>query len=352
MATESSLPPEAPPQIPGFEAPGFPGGLALNPTEQDINRLYPNAPEPDIPVPQYLSSVNPFVVAETVPGENYLNRNNYENMFAIVYNPDFASTPNVCVIGGIIVDNNEVFNVPSGTEPGELFVITPLRRAPLDADITWWLNVMPTRGDSKVSTTKDTSADFSIPLARLKRGRNGFIQQLHRGAVFIGGGGGSKFPFRVTIRSEGTGSARKTFAVIDKGRFKDTERKTVPIPQFSTEDKTEKQIVTTGDLPVQLEWEYDWPGKTITNVQLVVDDQPWDGKEIVTPITSDTGHGKSKCAIAIIESKSNPQGGFDATVKAQLVNTGLRAMWASGYVDGVSGDIGMYAEASTMNPDA
>lgn len=84
-----------------------------------------------------------------------------------------------------------------------------------------------------------------------------------------------------------------------------------------------------------------------------MDDQPWDGKEIVTPITGEDSHGKSKCAIAILEVTRNTSNqSLDAKVKSQLVNTGLRAMWASGYVEGVSGDIGMYAEASIMNPDA
>lgn len=99
MAEEySALPPEAPPQVPGFEAPGYAGGFSLNPTEQDINRLYPVAPEPDIPIPQYISSVPPYSAAEVPPPEDYLRRPNYENMFSVVYQPTVASNP---VVGWI-----------------------------------------------------------------------------------------------------------------------------------------------------------------------------------------------------------------------------------------------------------
>lgn len=191
MAEEySALPPEAPPQVPGFEAPGYAGGFSLNPTEQDINRLYPVAPEPDIPIPQYISSVPPYSAAEVPPPEDYLSRPNYENMFSVVYQPTVASNPVVGWIAGVIVENGTVINVPAGSVPGTFRPVDPQRRAPLDENITWYLNVMENRQASKVSTTKDPEAEFCIPVAKMTSGCNGFIQQLHRGAVFLSAAGG------------------------------------------------------------------------------------------------------------------------------------------------------------------
>lgn len=286
-----------------------------------------------------------------VYNEDPLMRNREENMFAIVYDPKHAgaSAP-VMYVCGVVIDDNEVHEI--GGPPGTLKAVDSGEKAPLDADIVWYVNVKSDRKSSTVSSKKDASADFSVPIARTSKGKNGYIQQLHRGAIFIGGGGGgSKFPYRVTISKEQDANKNwHTYAVIDLGGFRDTERKKVEIGGFK-DGVAKVEIVTDGELPVQLEWEYDWPGNTVTNAKVVVDDKPWDGKEVVTPITSDTGKGKSKCAIAILTVTRNPQdNSLDAEVKSQLVNTGLAAMWYSGYVDGVSGRVGQYAEASTVAP--
>lgn len=182
----SSLPPEMPPQMPsGFDAPGFPGGISS--TENEINRFFAPAPEPEILVPQYYSSVNQFAAAEMVPPEDYLRRPNYDRMFSVVYDVTGSRNPAVKYTAGILVEGGSIRNIPPGSTPGELISMTPNQSAPLDADITWYLNVEPSRDATRVSSVKSTTADLSIPVAKMVKGRNGFIQQLHNGAVFLDG---------------------------------------------------------------------------------------------------------------------------------------------------------------------
>lgn len=279
-----------------------------------------------------------------------LMRNRPENMFAIVYDPtNSGANAAVQYVAGVIIDSNEVTKI--GGEPGTLHNVDSKEHAPLDKDITWYLNVKSDRASSTVTSVKDESADFSVPLAKMTRGNNGYIQQLHRGAVFIGGGsGGGTFPFKVTTSKEQDGSGVwHTYAVIVEGGFRDTDRKKATIDGFK-DGKAKVEIVTDGELPILLEWEYAWPYTGLTQAKVVVDDKPWDGKEVVTPITSEEGDGKSKCALAILTVTRAKDGTLDAVVKSQLVNTGLIAMWYSGYVDGVSGNVGQYAEASTVSP--
>lgn len=200
--TASSLPPEMPPQMPsGFDAPGFPGGISS--TENEINRLSVQFPEPEIPVPQYHSSVNQFAAAEMVPGEDYLRRPNPGRMFSVVYDGDAQRGPAVKYTAGVLIEGSTIRNVPPGTTPGELISMTDSQSAPLDADITWYLNVEPVRDLSKVSATKSKTADLSIPVARVTKGRNGFIQQLHSGAVFLDG---PSFGFEVQIETDSKGN--------------------------------------------------------------------------------------------------------------------------------------------------
>lgn len=200
--TASSLPPEMPPQMPsGFDAPGFPGGISS--TENEINRLSVQFPEPEIPVPQYHSSVNQFAAAETVPPEDYLRRPNYGRMFSVVYDVNAQRGPAVKYTAGVLIEGTTIHNVPPGATPGELISLTPAQSAPLDADITWYLNVEPVRDHSKVSATKSTTADLSIPVAKMTKGRNGFIQQLHSGAVFLDG---PSFGFEVQLKTGPDGS--------------------------------------------------------------------------------------------------------------------------------------------------
>lgn len=341
---------EIPFQIPGADLTPAPGVSAF-----ELPRIN------DSGFPE--SYASPYVDG-TVGVESNFNRNNHDYSplmnnpgcyFSVFYDPDYnGGNATLKWLPGLILSNSTLYEV--GDQSQTKGIAVRGAPAPITSDVDVWLNVDTSDPSSSTVTykTKESSKDFSLKLARVWGSTgNGYIEQYHSGILSLGGGGGSKFPFRVTIRKEGTAPNISTFAVIDKGGFRDTERKTVPIPQFSSSDTTEVQIVTTGDLPVLLVWEYDWPGKTITYVQLVMDDHPWDGKEIVTPITGEESHGRSKCAIAILEvTRNTSDQSLDAKVKTQLVNTGLRAMWASGYVEGVSGDIGMYAEASIMNPDA
>ena len=280
-------------------------------------------------------------------------RNNPGEYFKVFYNPKGKGAwPQLRFTQGLIVEGTELSRVGSVTYSavdgnpvkGHTAGQNPTNK-------TVWLNVTNDRSASSVTFNKDSSADFSFELARIDG--NGNIQQLHSGALVIGGGEGS-FPFRVTTRRQQNPATQawETFAVVDKGGFRDTKRTTVPLTQFGTTGKVEIPIVTTGTLPVQLEWSYTWPYAPITGATVVVDDSPWDGKTVITPITSDSGTGRSKCVLALLEVTANPQGGFNATVKSQLVTTGLRAMWYSAYVDDISGQMGQYAEASITNPDA
>lgn len=301
---------------------------------------------PDPIPPTYGDNYDPAINIPEIYNDDLLMRNRADNMFSIVYDPKPEDKkPSVMYSAGIIVDNNEVTEV--GGKPGTLHKVDSEEEAPLDEDLVWYLNVQSDRSASKVSSVKDSSADFSIPLAKTTKGHNGYIQQLHRGAVFIGGGSGNISPFRVTVsREKDKGGNWHTYANIAEGTFRNTMREKVEIKGFKG-GSIKKEIVTTGELPVQLEWDYSWPTNDITNATIAVHDAPWDGKEIVTPITNSTGTGHSKCALAILTVTSNPKGGFDAKVKNQLVNTGLLAMWSNGYVDEVSGNFGQYAEAST-----
>lgn len=335
--TYSELPPV--PNLFERPAPGIPGA-------EMFNEAPPFDSLPD-PIPPVYGDGYALSSSVAPPyNDDPLMRNREDNMFSIVYDSENSgSNAAVKYAAGVIIDSNDVTQV--GGEPGTLHAVDSGETAPLDKNITWYLNVQSDRASSKVSSVKDSSADFSVPLARMVAGRNGYIQQLHRGAVFIGGGGGSKFPFRVTTsREKDASGAWHTYAIIDEGTFRNTMREKVPLSGFSN-GTMKKEIVTTGELPVQLEWDYSWPNNDITNATLAVHDAPWDGKEIVTPIRGSTGLGHSKCAIAILTVTANPQGGFDAKVKTQLVNTGLLAMWSNGYVDNVSGAFGQYAEAST-----
>lgn len=190
-----------PPQMPsGFDAPGFPGGISS--TENEINRLSVQFPEPEIPVPQYHSSVNQFAAAEMVPGEDYLRRPNPGRMFSVVYDGYAQRGPVVQYTAGVLIEGSTIHNVPSGTTPGEPIFMMDSQSAPLDADITWYLNVEPDRETSQVSATKSKTADLSIPVARMTKGRNGFIQQLHSGAVFLDG---PSFGFEVQIKTSPKG---------------------------------------------------------------------------------------------------------------------------------------------------
>lgn len=281
-------------------------------------------------------------------------RNNPGHYFQVFYDPEEDGTwPRLRFTQGLIIDGNEKFTIgsqPYSSPRGNPVTGSSSGSNPSDKKV--WLNVLSDRSASTVSLDEDTSSDYSFEIARIDD--NGNLQQLHDGALVIGGGGGGSFPFRVTTRRQQNPvtQAWETFAVVDKGGFRDTKRTTVPLTQFGTTGKVEIPIVTTGTLPVQLEWNYTWPYAPITGAMVVVDDSPWDGKTVVTPITSNTGTGKSKCVLALLEVTANPQGGFDATVKSQLVTTGLRAMWYSAYVDDISGQMGQYAEASITNPDA
>lgn len=308
---------------------------------------------PDIQTPIYgsedIQAQPPFIDADIGA-----LRNNPGEYFKVFYNPKGnGAWPQLRFTQGLIVEGTELSRVGSVTYSavdGNPVKGHTAGRNPTNKTV--WLNVTNDRSASSVSLNKDSSADFSFELARIDG--NGNIQQLHSGALVIGGGGGGSFPFRVTTRRQQNPitQAWETFAVVDKGGFRDTKRTTVPLTQFGTTGKVEIPIVTTGTLPVQLEWNYTWPYAPITGATVVVDDSPWDGKTVVTPITSDGGTGKSKCVLALLEVTANPQGGFDATVKSQLVTTGLRAMWYSAYVDDISGQMGQYAEASITNPDA
>lgn len=308
---------------------------------------------PDIQTPIYgsedIQAQPPFIDADIGA-----LRNNPGEYFKVFYNPKGnGAWPQLRFTQGLIVEGTELSRVGSVTYSavdGNPVKGHTARQNPTNKTV--WLNVTNDRSASSVSLNKDSSADFSFELARIDG--NGNIQQLHSGALVIGGGGGGSFPFRVTTRRQQNPvtQAWETFAVVDKGGFRDTKRTTVPLTQFGTTGKVEIPIVTTGTLPVQLEWNYTWPYAPITGAKVVVDDSPWDGKTVITSITSDSGTGRSKCVLALLEVTANPQGGFDATVKSQLVTTGLRAMWYSAYVDDISGQMGQYAEASITNPDA
>lgn len=343
MAEEYSEIPQAP-DLFNHPVPTVPVGTEM------FNEAPPFDSMPDPITPVYGES-DIGVFHTPVYNDDPLMRNREESMFSVVYAPE-DSGPNAKVMYtcGVVIDDNEVHEI--GGVPGTLKAVDSGEMAPLDTDIIWYVNVKSDRKSSTVSSKKDTSADFSVPIARMSKGRNGYIQQLHRGAIFIGGGGGGgKFPYMVTTTKEqGANKSWHTYAVIEPGGFRDTKRKKVEIDGFK-DGAAKKEIVTDGELPVLLEWEYTWPANTVTNAKLVVDDKPWDDKEVITPIESAEGTGKSKCAIAILTVTRNPQdNSLDATVKSQLVNTGLAAVWYSGYVDGVSGRVGQYAEVSTVAP--
>jgi hypothetical protein len=329
-----------------------PAPISLPPLPDVSNYGMDGTVWPDIQTPIYgsedIQAQPPFIDADIGA-----LRNNPGEYFKVFYNPKGnGAWPQLRFTQGLIVEGTELSRVGSVTYSavdGNPVIGHTAGQNPTNKTV--WLNVTNDRSASSVSLNKDSSADFSFELARIDG--NGNIQQLHSGALVIGGGGGS-FPFRVTTRRQQNPvtQAWETFAVVDKGGFRDTKMTTVPLTQFGTTGKVEIPIVTTGTLPVQLEWNYTWPYAPITGATVVVDDSPWDGKTVVTPITSDTGTGKSKCVLALLEVTANPQGGFDATVKSQLVTTGLRAMWYSAYVDDISGRMGQYAEASITNPDA
>lgn len=178
MAEEYQEIPQAP-DLFNHPVPSVPVGTAM------FNEAPPFDSMPDPIAPVYGDSdVGTFHTP--VYNDDLFMRNRDENMFAIVYNPE-DSGPNAAVmyVAGVIVSGSAVFNI--GGAPGNSVPVSSGERAPLDDDIIWYLNVNADDYNlSMVSSEQSPDAFFSLPLARTRRGTNGYIQQLHRGAVFIG----------------------------------------------------------------------------------------------------------------------------------------------------------------------
>lgn len=343
MAEDSatSLPPEMPPQMPsGFDAPGFSGGISS--TENDINRMFIPVPELDIPVPQYSSSMAQFMAAEQVPQENYLNRPNYDNMFSVVYSVTSQNTPQVYYTAGVIVDGTTVHNVPSGSTPGNLVALSPVLRAPIDANTTFWLNVMSNRSASKVATTKDSSAELSIPVARIVKGRNGFIQQLHRGAVFMGGGSGGSGQWQVKVTMLNT-SIRQVRIECDPAGATVCNDKFMLVPitpakytgAFNLSDGESKYVV-------YLKYQYGFNYTTIVKERAQIFCEKYteptgnnkDMRYRVQKMLTDTNiEGETRQVIALLSFKCTGSGSnlVFQQAKTQITTTPLRQVWINGY---------------------
>lgn len=184
--TYSELPPV--PNLFEHPAPGIPGA-------EMFNEAPPFDSLPD-PIPPGYGDGYALSASVAPPyNDDPLMRNREDNMFSIVYDPENnGSNAAVKYCAGIIVEGKNV--IPIGGTPGILDTVRSGERAPLNANITWYLNIQSTRELSYVSSTKDSNADLSIPLARTVAGRNGYIQQLHRGAVFLPA---TSFGFEVQI---------------------------------------------------------------------------------------------------------------------------------------------------------
>lgn len=330
-----------PPQMPsGFDAPGFSGSISS--TENDINRLFVQFPEPEIPVPQYHSSVNPFAAAEEVPPEDYLRRPNYLNMFSVVYDVNTPRNPPIKYTAGVIVDGTDVFNVPSGSTPGDLIALSPSISAPQDADITFWLNVMPDRSASKVERTKNAGADISIPVARMVKGRNGFIQQLHRGAVFMGGGGGgaSHWKVSVTLVDKAT---RSVLIECDPAGATVSNDKFLNVPIHPTKLQETYQL-PAGDskyvIYVRFSYGFNYTSQATEMATLTCERYtPPTGNNkdmryrVNQMLTSTEAYGEARQVIALLSFNCTGEGDNLVLKQAitQITTTSLRQVWINGY---------------------
>lgn len=178
MAEEYQEIPQAP-DLFNHPVPSVPVGTEM------FNEAPPFDSMPDPIAPVYGES-DIGVFHTPVYNDDPLMRNREESMFSIVYDPT-DSGPNAAVmfVAGVIVSGGAVFNI--GGAPGNLHPVASGERAPLDDDIIWYLNVnRDDYGLSMVSSVPSPDAFFSLPVARTRKGTNGYIQQLHRGAVFIG----------------------------------------------------------------------------------------------------------------------------------------------------------------------
>lgn len=166
---------------------------------------------PDIQTPIYgsedIQAQPPFIDADIGA-----LRNNPGEYFKVFYNPEGnGAWPQLRFTQGLIVEGTELSRVGSVTYSavdGNPVKGHTAGRNPTNKTV--WLNVMNDRSASSVSLDKDSRADFSFELARIDG--NGNIQQLHSGALVIGGEGGgpSQWKIGVEVLSPSIGQVRIT----------------------------------------------------------------------------------------------------------------------------------------------
>lgn len=118
---------------------------------------------------------------------------------------------------------------------------------------------------------------------------------------------------------------------------------------WGAEDAMMLGVAKDGTFGVVLGWEYligSSPGTaTIKILEAAASDGDQLSKIVQQPIKNEPAKGRSHVVLAVVTRVTDK---ITSTVKVdkQLVHTSLRAYWLPGYVDGESGALGQYADAS------
>lgn len=302
---------------------------------------------PDPIPPTYGDNYEPAINIPEIYNDDLLMRNRADNMFSIVYDPKPEDKkPSVMYSAGIIVDNNEVTEV--GGKPGTLHKVDSKEEAPLDEDLVWYLNVQSNRSASNISSVKDSSADFSIPLAKTTKGHNGYIQQLHRGAVFIGGGGKNFWDITASSVS-GEHELWKVKIALNGATVTNSRYLIVPGDIIS---RKEISMRGTGQYLLVLDYQYTLTAEVhVTEswtTSILKYTEPKEGDKdprepVQKMITDDITTGTARVVLALFNVTRTGKGPASTlSIKTkQLINQSLRQIWIPGYYeeDSSTGDI-------------
>ena len=205
---------------------------------------------------------------------------------------------------------------------------------------TVWLNVTDDRSASSVSLNKDSSADFSFELARIDG--NGNIQQLHSGALVIGGGEGggpSQWKIGVEVLNPSTGQTRITCdpngATVMNDKYQN-----VPLTPATLNSL---QNVQNGDMyVVYVEYFYGYNYTTTVKERALLQCLKYtppngnqkDMRFMVQQMLSDTiSEGRSRQVIALL-TFSKTGSGSTSVITHKITQTtfhSLRQVWIPGY---------------------
>lgn len=317
-----------------------PAPISLPPLPDVSNYGMDGTVWPDIQTPIYgsedIQAQPPFIDADIGA-----LRNNPGEYFKVFYNPKGnGAWPQLRFTQGLIVEGTELSRVGSVTYSavdGNPVKGHTAGRNPTNKTV--WLNVTNDRSASSVSLNKDSSADFSFELARIDG--NGNIQQLHSGALVIGGEGGgpSQWKIGVEVLNPSTGQTRITCdpngATVMNDKYQN-----VPITPATL---SSLQNVQNGDkYVVYVEYRYGYNYTTTVKEQALLQCSKYtaptgnnkDMRFMVQQMLSDTiSEGRSRQVIALLTFSKTGSGSTSVISHkvTQITFHSLRQVWIPGY---------------------